>query len=263
MSELPYELPDYVSPSSLSTYVQCPLKYKYSRVNKISEPPTRATLLGNFVHDVLENFYGSLAPEERTIFSLRSLSSSQWEQGEWDQKIKGIVPESERNEFRWNAWWCLENVFAVEDPETVDVASGGVETELNGKIGEVPVRGFIDRWSNQDDVLKISDYKTGKTPKERFVGDKFTQLFVYAAVLENDDSVEVDLVELLYLKDGVRFSRKFDDKARKSVFDDVTETYGKIVDSFSADSWEARPSQLCYWCHYKKDICEYWKGKPQ
>lgn len=263
MTDLPYELPEYVSPSSLATYSQCPLKYKYSRVNKIAEPPTKAALLGNFVHDVLESFYGQLAPEERTALSLRSLSTSTWTSGDWDQKISGIVPQSEKNDFRWNAWWCLENIFSVEKPINVDVSSGGVETELNGKVGEVPVRGFIDRWVVEDGVIKISDYKTGKTPKERYVGDKFVQLFVYAAVLENDDSNKVDLVELLYLKDGARFSRKFDDDARISVLNEVSGTYSRILESFSDNSWSAHPTQLCYWCHYKTNICEYWKGKPQ
>ena len=257
MSELPYVLPEYVSPSSLSTYTQCPLKYKYSRVNKIPEPPTQATLLGNFVHDVLEAFYGQLDPDQRTASSLRSLSTSTWADGGWADRIKGIVKEEESQSFRWNAWWCLENIFKVENPKAVDVS--GVETELNGKILGVPMKGFIDRWFAANGEVRISDYKTGKTPREPYVDDKFTQLLIYAVVLAQEIDEKVTHVELLYLKDGKKFVRDVSDVMIESVSRMVSETYDAIVSSFKNDEWPANPTKLCYWCHYKNNICEYWK----
>jgi len=257
LSELPYVLPEYVSPSSLSTYTQCPLKYKYSRVNKIPEPPTQATLLGNFVHDVLEAFYGQLDPDQRTASSLRSLSTSTWADGGWADRIKGIVKEEESQSFRWNAWWCLENIFKVENPKAVDVS--GVETELNGKILGVPMKGFIDRWFAANGEVRISDYKTGKTPREPYVDDKFTQLLIYAVVLAQEIDEKVTHVELLYLKDGKKFVRDVSDVMIESVSRMVSETYDAIVSSFKNDEWPANPTKLCYWCHYKNNICEYWK----
>jgi len=257
LSELPYVLPEYVSPSSLSTYTQCPLKYKYSRVNKIPEPPTQATLLGNFVHDVLEAFYGQLDPDQRTASSLRSLSTSTWADGGWADRIKGIVKEEESQSFRWNAWWCLENIFKVENPKAVDVS--GVETELNGKILGVPMKGFIDRWFAANGEVRISDYKTGKTPREPYVDDKFTQLLIYAVVLAQEIDEKVTHVELLYLKDGKKFVRDVSDAMIESVSRMVSETYDAIVSSFKNDDWPANPTKLCYWCHYKNNICEYWK----
>lgn len=258
MKELPYQLPEYVSPSSLSTYNQCPLKYKYSRVNKIAEPPTQATLLGNFVHDVLESFYGQLLPEERTVSSLRSLSTSTWADGEWESRISGIVADGDKHGFRWNAWWCLENIFKVENPPMVPV--GGVETELNGTIQHVPLKGFVDRWFDLNGEVRISDYKTGKTPREPYVDDKFVQLLIYALVLSDQLSTKVTDVELLYLKDGKKFIRKVTDQMLDSVSEMVVNTYDQIVASFNDNEWPARPSKLCYWCHYKDTICEYWRN---
>jgi len=261
VEDLPYVLPDYVSPSSLATYSQCPLKYKYSRVNKIQEPPTQATLLGNFVHDVLEAFYGSLKPQDRTVSSLRSLSTTVWADGDWANRISGIVHHSETKNFRWNAWWCLENVFKVENP--VGVAVSGVETEINGKIGDATLKGYVDRWVLENEKIRISDYKTGKTPKEYYVGDKFVQLLIYAIVLAEQEKSEVESVELLYLKDGKKFVKSVDSAAIGSVSEMVVKTYSEILSSFESDDWPAKPSKLCYWCFYKDTICEYWKGKQQ
>ncbi|MGA0152949.1 MAG: PD-(D/E)XK nuclease family protein, partial [Ilumatobacteraceae bacterium] len=47
--------PAYLSPSSIGTYRDCPQKFKFSRIDGLKEPPTWATHLGTFVHDVLEH----------------------------------------------------------------------------------------------------------------------------------------------------------------------------------------------------------------
>jgi len=257
MDQLPYELPEYVSPSSLATYAQCPLKYKYSRVNKIHEPPTQATLLGNFVHDVLESFYGTLDPRERTPLSLRSLSTSIWSDGDWAGRIKGTVPDKDAQKFRWSAWWCLENIFRVEDPSTITI--GGVETEMDGTVRNVRVKGFIDRWFVDEGMVRISDYKTGRTPREPYVDDKFIQLMIYATLLSEVSEHPIGSVELLYLKDGKRFIRLVHQSGMDEVCELITETYDAIVASFNDNNWPAKPTKLCNWCYFKDTICEYWK----
>lgn len=254
---LPYELPSYVSPSSLGTYVQCPLKYKYSRVNQLKEPPTQATLMGNFVHDVLESFYGLLEPSDRTVSSLRFSTTKVWAEGEWAERIKDVVSEKDTHGFRWSSWWCLENVFKVEDPASINV--GGVETGLNGFIEHVPVKGFIDRWFSMNGSIKISDYKTGKTPRVPYVDDKFVQLMIYATLLAQVSDEPISSVELLYLKDGKTFLKDVNRSEIDSVHKLVTETYDSIVKSFESDDWPAIPTKLCNWCFFKNTVCEYWK----
>ena len=44
--------PPHLSPSSMGTFEQCPLKFKYSKIDMLKDDPTEATLMGNFVHDV-------------------------------------------------------------------------------------------------------------------------------------------------------------------------------------------------------------------
>ena len=49
----------------MSTFRQCPLKFKYNKIDKIPAPSGKEALMGNFVHDVLEELYG-LPPEDRS-----------------------------------------------------------------------------------------------------------------------------------------------------------------------------------------------------
>jgi len=40
MEPVPYALPKYLSPSSIGTFNQCPMRYKYAKLDKIPEPST-------------------------------------------------------------------------------------------------------------------------------------------------------------------------------------------------------------------------------
>jgi putative RecB family exonuclease len=112
-----------------------------------------------------------------------------------------------------------------------------------------------------DGKTTISDYKTGKTPKARYVGDKFTQLLIYAIVLADTKDVEIDLIELLYLKDGTKFSKKYTAEDANDVSKMVENVGSQIAVSFETNHWEAIPAVLCNWCYFKKDMCEYWNNK--
>jgi len=256
VGDLPYELPEYFSPSSLSTFVQCPLKYKYSRVNKMSEPPTMQTLMGNFVHDVLENFYLTIPGPERNQASAKAVSSQIWAEGGWAERVSPYLGKTKLNDFLWNSWWCIENVFKLESPESI--VPSGVETELNGHIRGIRIKGFIDRWGPINGQLTVSDYKTGKTPKPRYLDDKFPQLLIYAIVLAETEDVKVDLVELLYLKDATRFSKEVTQTDVDSVSTMVESVSERVHTAFDTNKWPANPTILCNWCHFKTTVCEYW-----
>ena len=43
---VPYEFPKYMSPSSISTFQQCPLKYKYAKLDKLPVFPQNLRCLG-------------------------------------------------------------------------------------------------------------------------------------------------------------------------------------------------------------------------
>lgn len=263
-------LPPYLSPSSISTFEQCPLKYKYTRIDKMPEPPTEATLMGNFVHEVLENFY-ALEPENRTVASVKTISAEVWENSDWRERVTPILINSisvrtgknsldkEINNFRWKSWFCIENVFLVENP--LEVVPAGIETELNGQIDGVQIKGFIDRWSESPSGLVISDYKTGKSPNPRYAGDKFMQLLIYALVLSNDIDKPVDELQLIYLKDNKMMKMKPTIEHLTKTVERVRSVWDGIVERCDSGDWEPVPHRLCDWCTFKNTICPQWNGK--
>lgn len=250
----PYEPPPYLSPSSMSTYRQCPQKFKFSKIDGIPDKPSQATLLGNFVHEILEVFY-VLPPENRSVEAVKKIASDVWTESNWAERITGYVPEGGERSFRWSAWWCVENLWKVENPQLVNPL--GIEREVNGFLGDARVKGFIDRYDLMDDGnVLIADYKTGKTPAKSWVSDKFLQLRIYAALM-GQTMTNVTKLRLLYLKDGVSFSFDLTDKSIEETVNYVQETHSMVQKSCETGDFPFSRSRLCDFCAYK-NICPGW-----
>ena len=57
LGPLKYDYPKYMSPSSISTFQQCPLKFKFYKLDRLPTESTEAQHLGSFVHEVLEELF--------------------------------------------------------------------------------------------------------------------------------------------------------------------------------------------------------------
>lgn len=252
----PLTPPDYLSPSSIATFKQCPLKFKYSRIDRLVEPPTEATLRGNFVHDVLEQLY-LLDPDLRTKANAKEIARQFWDE-RWETQVVQIVKGADAiREFRWTSWWCIDNLWTIENPS--DVKPTGLEFEIKTPISGVMVRGFIDRFSVEDDEITISDYKTGKKPSPAFAADRFFQLYVYAAALEEMEVGIPTQAELLYLKESTKVGSAIGPEQIEKTAATIVSVNNKIIASCEKGSFEAKTSKLCGWCYFKS-ICPAWQG---
>ena len=248
--------PDYLSPSSIATFLQCPLKYKFSRIDGIVEPPTEATIFGNFVHSILENFY-SLPKTERVAAAARLLASSIWPSYEDDVR-KLLHNDSDKiRGFRWRAWWCIENLMKMEDVSTQDFS--GIETELNSDISGVKIKGFIDRWSLDDDGIIIGDYKTGKIPKPQYAGDKFDQLLIYGIVLSTQLGKDINRLELLYVSHSRKLVHTPSESDINRINEMVVSVRSGIDERCQTGNFETKTGPLCPWCYFKAS-CPAWNG---
>lgn len=220
------------------------------------------TLLGNFVHDSLEHFYSAYQPQERNVVSARHSCTLVWDEGNWAERVNPFLDKKTSiNDFRWSAWWCVENIFLLENPTLI--IPSGVEYEVLGEIDGVLIKGFIDRWTEVDGVVTITDYKTGKTPAPKYMSDKWFQLGLYALLLAELNQKESFNLELFYLKDGVVKKNTPTIEDFTNVRNIIKTTKQEITNSHDDDKWTAIPTNLCNWCHYKRNICTYWNPKNE
>lgn len=254
------EAPPYLSPSSIATFQQCPLKYKFSRIDGLIEPPTEATLRGNFVHSVLEHFY-ALPSSQRTLLTAKDIAKDIWDKEYLERVSMYVKTEEGLRAFRWSSWWCVENLFLMENPQEIDL--DGIETEINGEIGGVKIKGFIDRWyRDTDSQIIIGDYKTGKAPSPRYREDKYFQLFLYAYALEQQLGEIVKEIELLFIKDSVRLNKPVTDQDRMMVKNTVVSVRNQIDQRCESGLFEPIKHKLCDWCTYKP-ICPAWSKNDE
>ena len=254
LGNLPYETPAYMSPSSIGTFNQCPMRYKYAKLDRIPEDSTEAQVLGSFVHEVLEELFKE-EKEDRTEPTARRLARELWT-SKWAEEYHDLKEKCDENEFRWKAWWCIENYFLMEDPTSFD--AGGIEAKMNGDILGVPIYGIIDRWTLENDKIVISDYKTGKKPRPQYEWEKKMQITIYSILLGKEMDKEIERAELLYLKPGQFAKYKVTDELVGRVSQDVKNTWDELVVSCESGEFETRTGPLCNWCNFKP-ICPAWR----
>ena len=153
-------LPTALSPSSASTFSQCPQRWKFRYIDRLPDPPGRSALLGTFAHAVLEHLFQE-EPESRTKEKAKSIASALWPETDSDPDFIALgLDDQEKTAFKRDCMSAFNGVWEIDKykPETVDVES----TELNVQVqlGDVPFRGIIDLVHREDGNLIISDFKS-------------------------------------------------------------------------------------------------------
>jgi putative RecB family exonuclease len=243
-------LPSALSPSSISTYEQCPRRFQYSRIDRLPDPSGPDAVLGTFVHGVLEDVFG-LEAEERGIESARAIATRRRAELEGDPEYVALgLSDVAARAWRRRAWGAVSGYFALEDPRTVKVESR--EQDVRVELSGVAVRGIIDRVDSGDGGA-IADYKTGKVPAPRYRGKALAQLELYAAALAALGR-PVRRVRLLYVSHGETIESGVGVAEIGRAVERVVRVDGAIRADFAAASFAPRPGPLCPWCAYQA-IC--------
>jgi putative RecB family exonuclease len=247
-----FEAPTYLSPSSIGTFRDCPMKFKFQKIDRLSEPPTWHTHLGTFVHEVLEYFY-QLEADERTPASVKAMATERWKVGGWEKKIEQLVkPVGTIIEFKREAFDCMLNLWKLEEPRDTELV--GMEHEVEADIDGVKVKGYIDRFTFDDEGrIIISDYKTGSIPNPKFKSedDKFFQLSAYALMMQEADQETTSKLELLYLKHGQKHEMTVTPVSLNIARGVIVETREMVDASCASENFACNVTKLCDWCFFK------------
>lgn len=237
-------LPQRWSPTGAGEYLNCALKFWFSRVWGWREPTSPALLVGTIVHGVLEELL-ALQPGERTQSTAMGLLPARLER-EFEEEPTAAA-QVDRKAAAELAAVSLHAYFLVEDPNTVEVL--GLEGEVEATLREVPFYGKIDRLASYDDVLRITDYKTGKASPAH-MWDKYRQQYLYVAGLRMLGTI-VDEIELLFLGGQARSVRR---PVYRAAIDRSLRDFTSAVDGSARDfdraTWSTSPGPLCRFCAF-------------
>jgi putative RecB family exonuclease len=174
---------DYISWSALSTFRQCPLKYRFRYVDGLPEESVSSALVfGTGIHSAVEQHYqailsGDEQPDvERLMFAYRSA---------WlphDPDVIQFGSTETRASLDALALKMLK-AFLASPAASVQGRVLGVEEEIRGMLveGAPDLYGRVDLLTEDSDSLVITDIKTsrGKWSQEQ-VEDSGEQLLLYS-----------------------------------------------------------------------------------
>lgn len=251
--------PAALSPSSTREYLQCPLKFRYSVVDRIPQPPTLATIRGTLVHAVLEHLF-DLPGKDRTWETANSLVAPRWQElVRKHPNYPSVVEEAaSTDELFATSEKLLGTYFTLERPEFLDPETREAFVEARLPSG-ILLRGIIDRVDvAPDGRIRVVDYKTGKSPARRFMDEALFQMRFYALLLRQQGQTPARL-QLLYLRDGqvLTLDPLAEDVDRFEV--ELNEIWGRILRDTNAGSFAPRRTPLCGWCPYQS-MCPLFGG---
>lgn len=251
--------PDYLSPSSVKSYLSCSLRFFFERVAQIRKPTTVTLHVGKAIHATLQSFnLARWRGEDYSEDAMETAFSSHFQELE---KTQGPVDYADE-EMRQKVFSCAWNtVKAYMDSDEVSAQMPlGVEVGMSATIPglPVPVRGVIDLV--QHDLTAV-DYKSAaaKPDAGHVAFDHELQMITYQMMIEEatgDTPPSLDLIYLVKTKTPQVIRVKIppaDDQRKHRVAD----LYKIAYEGITTERFHPQPGMQCSWCQYMKE-CSGW-----
>ena len=255
-----------LSPSRAGDFMSCPLLYRFRTIDRLPEPSSPDAVRGSLVHKVLEDLY-DLPAVDRTPEQARSLLVPTWEAllAEEPEIAEMFVPSGEEGT-DVDSWLVtcrevLDRYFTLEDPRQLEPAERElyVETLLDSRL---LLRGFVDRLDiAPDGRIRVVDYKSGRSPTERFEAKALFQMKFYALVIWRTRGVIPAMLQLIYLGNSEIMRYVPDEQDLLATERKVEAIWHAIRRAEESGDWRPNPSRLCDWCAHHA-LCPAFGGTP-
>jgi putative RecB family exonuclease len=263
LTEAPTEPPDEpigltsLSPSRASDFKVCPQLFRFRAIDKLERPPTVYQARGTTAHLALQRLFDEPGPQ-RTPQRLYDLFREAWlelKPAEFPDLF-----DTQEDERAWGieSLTVLANYFGVEDPAQLEPLDR--ELDMTEELGDLTIRGILDRMEDGPHGLTITDYKTGKAPPERYAIPAFFALKIYALLIRQRLGQTPSTLKLIYLNGPTVYEIPVTDPQLDAMERQLQALWTAIDRAISEDNFPPRPGRLCDWCQYR-DICPAWETK--
>ncbi len=248
------EIPSTLSPSKITKFTNCPLAFRYSYIDHIPEPANAAQLRGTLVHRALQLLYAeSVADQRSTQQALAALDVAFEEMRETDDMIGLGLDERATATFLREARTLVTHYFSMEDPGAVEPI--GIELDLRATLGNVELRGIIDRLDRlpNGDIV-VTDYKTGRSPRPDASRSRLIGVQFYAYLCQEAFGLRPSEIRLLYLKDQVVVVESPTDQTMRGLTSRALAVWAAIERACESEDFRPNITGLCRYCSYQ-DRC--------
>ena len=233
--------------SQLDKFEKCPLAYWFAFELKIPSPPNASLLIGSAIHEALEVFYqkvkaGHIPAEEDLLKTFESIFQR-------IQSESGSLGAHDLDLGKTK----LSDFYRAQDG--IFVPPLALEKDFSFSVGEHSIKGKIDRVDQEENGVRIIDYKTGKSkspsnPADVKFAEESLQFSIYALAAKECFDWNLNSLSFYYVYDNQVLTTTRSE-------DQLLATKEKILEYASqiqSGSFEAKPGFICQWCEFQK-IC--------
>ncbi len=255
-----WSIPTSLSPSRVESFLSCPLAFRFASIQKLPDPPTQATTKGSLVHRCLELLF-LLAPDDRTPSALdRCVDAAILEYTIHPDFTQLALDRESAHQFFGECREIAANYMALEDPRRVRAI--GLELRLEASVGDLTLRGIIDRLELDDNgELVVTDYKTGRAPHPNFERKSLSGVHFYAFLCESVFGRIPAAIRLMYLKSGEVITATPSEQSTRYMTTRTNAVWKAVATACERDDFRPRRSTLCNYCAYQR-WCPEFGGDP-
>lgn len=246
------------SHSKLSTFEQCPYKYKLKYIDKIKKDEKEfiELFLGKRVHDTLEKLYCDLKHQKETSMDdLLLFFDELWDE-RWHDGII-IKKQYEKENYKEMGRKFITDYYNRHYPFD-EATTLGLEQRILIQLdeeGTYKLQGYIDRIAKKGDgEYEIHDYKTSGTFP---VGDvsEDRQLALYAIGVKNQYP---DVSSIKLFLHYLAFDMELCFEKKEKELEDLKKATIELIETIEhEEQFDTNVSALCDWCDYQT-ICKDW-----
>ena len=257
---MPYEVPTSLSPSRVDAFTSCPLAFRFSSIEKLPEPPSPHTTKGSMVHRALELLF-THAAQERTRDTAHACLARAVEEYMVDPEFTQLGLDAAATEaFVADAATLVDTYLRMEDPTSVrDI---GLELRLEAQVGDLTLRGIIDRLElDADGELVVTDYKTGKAPHPQYEQKRLGGVHFYSFLCESVLGRRPARIRLMYLRDATVIEAVPTEQSVRFLTTRTAAVWKAVARACETDDFRPRTGPLCNFCGFRT-WCPAFDGDP-
>ena len=251
--------PASLSPSRAGDFMNCPLLYRFRSIDKLPEEPSIAQVRGTLVHTALEDVFDLPAADRTRAEVIRLAGAALQTMRTEDPEAAAIVDDA--GDFVTAITPLVDAYFSLEDPARLEPHGREIAMSVQIEHG-FELRGIIDRVDvSPDGLVRIVDYKTGKSPRQGYESKALFQMRFYALAWWRAHNTIPRMLQLLYLGNGAAVRSSPSESELVATERKVLALREAISRSADTGNFEPSPSKLCDWCSHRS-LCPAWGGTP-
>jgi putative RecB family exonuclease len=255
-----YLVPTSLSPSRVESFTSCPMAFRFASIERLPEPPSPHTTKGSLVHRVLELLY-TYPAAMRTDDAIHQSFEQAVHEYDSDPEFTMLgLDETQRQAFVDDAWVLVQAYLRMEDPTTIHPI--GVELRLEAQVGDLTLRGIIDRLDlDLDGQLVVTDYKTGRAPGMKYEQARLGGVHFYSFLCESVLGLRPAAIRLMYLRTGETITATPSAQSTRFITTRTTAVWKAVERACTNDDFRPRSGPLCNSCAFKT-WCPEFGGDP-